>query len=439
LGNLKIRARRYKPPEVQGSRVKVAVVQRMLRKEEYNLDELKELCRTAGYEPVYSLTQVRPPHPKYNIGPGKAEELKRAVKSLGIHKVIFENDLKPVQEYNLAKLLGVQVISRIQLILEIFTLHAESAEARLQIKLAELKYELSRAKEKVKLAKKGEQPGFHGLGAYEADVYYDEISRRIAKINEKLERIRNRRMLFRRRRIEYGIPTISLTGYTNAGKSTLFNALAKESVPVSQQLFTTLSTTTRVVRFDGKKAFLSDTVGFIKNLPPLLVDAFNSTLSELIYSDLILLVVDVTEPVNVVREKINSSLDVLDEVGVSNVPILLVFNKIDLVNDAAEVRRRIEELGASLPYVAVSALKGINLDLLSSRVAEMMGGYIRIKALLTDSPEVYDVLSMLKEECKIINLTYNGSGYEIDVEAPVHVAEKVKKMSSEFRVVGGYA
>ena len=248
--------------------MRVAVVQRMLSKEEYNLDELKELCRTAGYEPVFSLTQVRYPHPRYNIGPGKVEELKRAVKTLGIEKVIFENDLKPVQEYNLAKTLGVPVISRIQLILEIFTLHAASKEAKLQIKLAELKYELSRAKEKVRLAKKGEQPGFHGLGAYEADVYYDEISRRIAKINEKLAVIKNRRNLFRVRRMEEGIPSVSLTGYTNAGKSTLFNLLTRESVPVSPQLFTTLSTTTRIVRFDGKKSYLSDTVGFIKNLPP---------------------------------------------------------------------------------------------------------------------------------------------------------------------------
>jgi GTP-binding protein HflX (EC 3.1.5.-) len=152
---------------LEGGALKVAIVHRVDRGEEDNLSELRELCRTAGYEVVYELKQVRPPHPEYHIGPGKVEELKKAVKVLGIEKVVFENELKPVQEYNLAKELKVPILTRTKLILEIFSLHASSLEAKLQIKLAELKYELSRAKEKVRLAKKGEQPGFHGLGAYE--------------------------------------------------------------------------------------------------------------------------------------------------------------------------------------------------------------------------------------------------------------------------------
>ncbi len=425
--------------EVAGERVKVAVVQRMLSKSEYNLDELKELCKTAGYEPVYSLTQVRHPHPRYHIGPGKVEELRKAVKNLGIQKVIFENEIKPVQEYNLAKSLGVPVISRTQLILEIFTQHAASTEAKLQIKLAELKYELSRAKEKVRLAKKGEQPGFHGLGAYEADIYYDEVSRRISTIVNKLEDIKRRRNLFRRRRAEHGIPAVSLTGYTNAGKSTLFNLLTRESVPVSPQLFTTLSTTTRIVRVAGKKAYLSDTVGFIKNLPPLLVDAFNSTLSELIYADLILLVVDASEPTEVMGNKINSSLDVLDDIGVDNVPVLLVFNKIDKFSSNDELEKKISQLGVGLRYVAVSALRGINIGELERSIAEMMGGYIRVEARLDNGATIYPLLTEVKENCNVIKLEFDGSHVDMDIEAPIHIAEKIRKVASGFRVVDGHA
>ncbi|MEM3093949.1 MAG: GTPase HflX, partial [Candidatus Caldarchaeum sp.] len=269
---------------VEGKRLRVAVVQRLDEWGEYNIDELKELCRSVGYEPVYSLVQRRPPHPKYQIGPGKVEELRRAVERLEVEKVVFENELKPVQEYNLAKALSVPVISRTQLILETFAHRAASSEAKLQIKLAELRYELSRAKEKVRLAKRGEQPGFHGLGAYEADVYYNEVFRRISVIKEKLKALRIRKTISRKRRSETGIPSVALTGYTNAGKTTLFNLLAGENSPAGPQLFTTLSTTSRIVSFNGRKAYLSDTVGFIRNLPHLLVESFHSTLSEFIYA-----------------------------------------------------------------------------------------------------------------------------------------------------------
>ncbi|MCS7117156.1 MAG: 50S ribosome-binding GTPase, partial [Nitrososphaerales archaeon] len=225
---------------------------------EYNLDELEELCRSVGYQPVYKLVQKRAPHPKYMIGPGKVEELRRIVKTMNIEKIVCENELKPVQEYNLAKALSVPVITRTQLILETFAQRAASTEAKLQIKLAELQYELSRAKEKVRLAKKGEQPGFHGLGAYEADVYYNEVFRRIATIKEKLRTIRLRKTLMRQKRVEGGLPVVALTGYTNAGKTTLFNRISGENLFVSSQLFTTLSTTSRIVQFKGRRAYLSD-------------------------------------------------------------------------------------------------------------------------------------------------------------------------------------
>lgn len=416
--------------------MRVAIVHRLCPDERPNLDELRELCSTAGYEVVYELVQRRHPHPKYNIGPGKLAELKDAIKRLKIEKVIFENEIKTVQEYNLAKTLGVPVMSRSQLILEIFSLHASSMEAKLQIKLAELKYELSRAREKVRLAKMGEQPGFHGLGAYEADVYYNEINRRIHLLNKKLASIKKRRELFRLRREKYGTPTVSLVGYTNAGKSTLFNALASENVPVDDRLFTTLSTTIRLVRIKGRSAFLSDTVGFIKNLPPILIDAFHSTLSEILFSDLILLVADFSEPVEIIREKLAYSLETLGLIGAHSIPTLVVLNKIDLVSD---VEKKVEALNLALPYVTVSALYRTNLDLLEQHVASMMGGYVVATAEIDGSDEgSAKVLSEIREKSNILEMKYNDGLIELKVETPYYLAEKLKRLGlvKSFRVEG---
>lgn len=412
--------------------MKVALVQRVDDWSEYNLDELEELCKTVGYEPIYKLVQKRAPHSKYMIGPGKVEELRSAIKRLNIEKIVSENELKPVQEYNLAKALSVPVISRTQLILETFALRAASTEAKLQIKLAELQYELSRAKEKVRLAKKGEQPGFHGLGAYEADVYYNEVFRRISTIKEKLRAIRMRKTLMRKKRVEAGLPVVALTGYTNAGKTSLFNVLAGEDLPVSSQLFTTLATTARIVRFNGRKAYLSDTVGFIKNLPHLLVESFHSTLSEFVYADLLLLVVDVSEETSVVETKLNTCLNVLDEVGVKNVPLLIVFNKIDKCRD---YEAKIKALSPEFRYVAVSARTGENLDKLEEAVADMMGGYIRCRARLADGEPTYEILTEIRKFGNVLKIEHDENAFEIDCEAPVQLAEKIRNMAVNFHVV----
>lgn len=416
---------------------RVAIVHRVLPGEHDNLAELRELCRTAGYEVVYQLKQERYPHPKYNLGPGKLGELKDAVKRLGISKVIFENELKPVQEYNLAKALKVPVISRTQLILEIFSLHANNIEAKLQIKLAELKYELSRAKEKVRLAKMGEQPGFHGLGAYEADVYYDEIHRRMVSINRKLEGIKKHMDLLRVERRKFGLPMISLAGYTNAGKSTLFNALTSEEVEVSEQLFTTLTPTTRITRFDGKPVFLSDTVGFIRNLPTLLVEAFYATLREITFSDLILLVADASEPLEELREKIETSIDVLSSIGAHKVPTLLVLNKMDLVSED-ELAEKVEGLKLRLPHVIVSAKCGWGLEELELKASSMLGGFVKVEAALPYNGETIRILNEVYTKSKVLSVVYGDDVVRLDVEAPIYLAEKLKRCAVEggFRVVG---
>ncbi|MCS7132242.1 MAG: GTPase HflX [Aigarchaeota archaeon] len=417
--------------------MKVAIVHRVQGDEEDNLAELRELCRTAGYEVMYQLKQKRPPHPKYNIGPGKVEELKEAIRELGIEKVIFENDLKPVQEYNLAKALKIPIITRTQLILEIFSLHASSIEAKLQIKLAELKYELSRAKEKVRLAKKGEQPGFHGLGAYEADVYYDEIHRRMFSIAKKLEHVKKHMDLIRVNRKEFGLPLISLAGYTNAGKSTLFNALTNEEVKVSPQLFTTLTPTTRIIRMNGKPAFISDTVGFIKNLPTPLIEAFYATLKEIALSDLILLLADASEPLDKLRERIETSLQILYNIGAHNVPTILVLNKVDLVgmDDAA---RKAEELDLEMPHVLISAKMGWGLQSLQEMVSGMFKNFIRIESKLPYDGETMNMLNDIYQFSKVNEVSFNDGFVKLDIEAPICLAEKIRRyaMDGEFKIIG---
>ncbi len=412
--------------------MKVAIVHRVSRGEEDNLAELRELCKTAGYEVVYELKQVRPPHPEYHIGPGKVEELRKVVQDLEIEKVIFENDLKPVQEYNLAKALKVPILTRTQLILEIFSLHASSLEAKLQIKLAELKYELSRAKEKVRLAKRGEQPGFHGLGAYEADVYYDEIHRRIVFINKKLENLKKHMDLIRVERRKRGLPLVSLAGYTNAGKSTLFNALTREKVRIDSQLFTTLTPTTRITRVAGKPIFLSDTVGFIKNLPTLLIEAFYATLREIALSDLILLVADISDPLPKLREKIETSLQTLYGIGAHDVPILLVLNKVDLVG-LDEAERRVEELDLELPYTLISAKHGWGLGELRERASRLLKGFIRVETMLPYTSESMKILSEIFRLSKVDAVSYDSEFIKLNAEMPIQLAEKLRR-----RINNGY-
>ncbi|MEM1606869.1 MAG: GTPase HflX [Candidatus Bathyarchaeia archaeon] len=402
----------------------------MYRRETYEkpgLDELKILAEAAGYEVVGSIEQVRPPHPRYHIGAGKAKELAQMVKDLKAEKVIFGNELKVVQIYNLAKLTGVEVIDRLQLILEIFVKRASTKEAKLQIELARLKYELANAREKVKLAKMGEQPGFHGLGKYEADVYYEAVKRRVSKIQEKLREIKRTREIHRARRAELGFPSISLAGYTNSGKSTLFNALAKENVPVDSRVFTTLSTTTRVAEILGEKIFVTDTVGFIDRLPVTLIEAFRSTLEETIFSDLILMVVDVSEEMSEVMRKLAASLEIIREIGAIGIPMLVALNKIDLLS-SEELNRRMEKLRGAfdLNFVPISALYGVNLDLLKEEILKILGRYVALSSTLPVNGDSLSLLSWIFESARVHKVTcYNGS-LHVFFSAPINLVDKIR-------------
>jgi GTP-binding protein HflX len=348
------------------------------------------------------------------------------VKTFGAEKIIFDNTIKPVQAYNLAKLTGVEVIDRFQLILEIFARNASSSEAKLQIQLAKLQHELPLAKEKVKLARIEEQPGFMGLGMYEVEIYYETIRRQADHIREKLKEVGKKRRLHRTRRLELGFSLISLAGYTNAGKSTLFNALAEETVPVNSGLFTTLSTTTRAVELTRRKVLLTDTVGFIDRLPLTLIDAFHSTLEETVFSDLILLIVDVSEPQEEIERKLSCCLDTLQEIGAAGIPIVTALNKIDLISED-EKENRFESLKGVAPnHVPISALRKTNISSLKQELVGHLKSYVEASFSLLVSNESMSFLSWLFSRADVHNVKYEGNTVNVIFEAVPEFADKVK-------------
>jgi GTP-binding protein HflX len=400
-------------------------VQRRLH-ESSSLDELKSLSESAGYEVVGKLEQVREPDARYQIGSGKVEELRELVTETGANKIIFDNDLKPVQSYNLAKETGVEAIDRFQLILEIFAKRASTKEALLQIQLAKLKYELTHAKERVKLAKKEEQPGFMGLGAYGVDVYYDAVKRQIHTMQGKLKKIRTKRTLHRTRRAELGFLSISLAGYTSAGKSSLFNILAGEDVKVGVGLFTTLSTTTRAVDLFGKKALLTDTVGFIDRLPISLMDAFRSTLEETIFSDLIILVLDVSESEDIIQKKLSTSFDTIEKISATGIPIVTALNKIDLLSKE-EIDRRIELLkDKAQNIVPISAVHKTNIDALKTELMHFLKQYIQTSFTLPVNHDSLSFLSWLFAHANVQRTDYEGKNVTVVFEAVPEFADEVK-------------
>jgi GTP-binding protein HflX len=373
------------------------------------------------------MEQTRPPDARYQIGAGKVEELSQMVQETGAIKVIFDNQLKTRQTYNLAKATKVEVIDRFQLILEIFTKRATTTEAQLQIQLATVRNELKHAKEKVKLSKGSEQPGFMGLGAYEADVYRDAIKRQVQTILKKLAKIREKRVLQRERRTELGFKTISLAGYTNAGKSSLFNALTEDTVRVDNALFTTLSTTTRIVEFSNRKFLLTDTVGFIDRLPISLIEAFHSTLEETIFSDLIILVLDLSEPLETVEKKNNVCLETIDRLGASGIPTITALNKIDLISEE-DRNQKVEALKEKTQNpILLSAKRQTNLDALRHDILRILENYVQAQFSVPLTGQAMPFISWVHQKTHIEKETYTNDSVQVVFEATSSLAEQVKR------------
>ncbi len=334
--------------------------------DEEQLSELGELLRTAGVAAVGALVQRREkPHPNSYLGPGKLEELKAELASADANLVACDDELSPRQERNLEAALGVPVIDRTAIILDIFAAHAHTAEGKLQVELAQLEYNLARMRGLWShLERLGGGIGTRGPGETQIETDRRLARDRIAALKRRLAQVRSTRSVMRAERERAHLPQIALAGYTNAGKSTLLNALTGATVPVRDRLFHTLDPTTRVLRAGGRDYLLTDTVGFIRKLPHQLVDAFGATLEETLRADLVLHVVDASVPEEELTAMTAAVEDVLAEIAADEAPRLLVLAKADQIDELrrAELERRHPDA------VLVSAETGEGVVALTDRI-----------------------------------------------------------------------
>ncbi len=334
-----------------------------------DLEELRELLSTAGAVTVGAMVQVREqPHPNSYLGPGKIEELKAEMKRADANLVACDDELTPRQERNLEQALGVPVLDRTALILDIFATHANSAEGKLQVELAQLQYNMARMRG---LWSHLDRLGVGGVGNRGPGETQIETDRRLARnrisaLKRRLVNVRANRGVMRAERERAQLPEIALAGYTNAGKSTLLNALTGAEVGVRDRLFHTLDPTTRVLRAGGRDYLMTDTVGFIRKLPHQLVEAFGATLDETRLADLILHVVDGSAAEEERAEMARAVDDVLAEIGADGVSRLLVLGKVDLL----EADERQALINRHPGAVLVSAVTGEGLDELVHRIEE---------------------------------------------------------------------
>ncbi|MFC7154680.1 GTPase HflX [Halomarina halobia] len=409
--------------------------------------EIRELARAADYRVAGEVTQTRKEDPALCLGEGKVDDLVALVVETGAGVVIFDNRLGPYQTYNLGTRLpdGVEVADRFRLILDIFGQRAQTRKAQLQVELAELRYELPRVEAKVSLAKRDERPGFMGLGEYDESREQD-IKARISRIREELDQIERDEEHRRERRRESGFDLVALAGYTNAGKSTLLRRLAAdldvdeneglhpdlEATAESQdRLFTTLGTTTRRADMDRRDVLVTDTVGFISDLPHWLVESFKSTLDAVYRADLVLLVVDVSEPIDEIREKLVTSHDTLYERN--EAPIVTVLNKVDKVAEA-EVEEKKAALSALAPYpIAVSGREGTGVDDLLDRIDDELPPYERERLVLPMTDETMSLVSWIHDNANVNDVDY-GEQVVVDFEARPVVVEKSRAKASELPV-----
>ena len=326
------------------------------------ISEAKSLCEAAQYNILSTIREDELNFTKYGISEGKMPNLEEAIEKHNPDVIVFDEVLKPNQNYSLASKLKLEVLDRESLILEIFESRASSSESKLQVKLAQLRYERSRAKERVRLSKIGEQPGFMGIGKFEVDVYYNDIQNRVNNIKSKLKKAGKQRALHRQGRDRLGFKTISLAGYTSAGKTTLFNSLTGEQKEKSAELFTTLTTTTRRLKLGREISLITDTVGFISKLPAYLIEAFKSTLEELIFTDIVLVVIDSLDNDQQMKKKFSSCYKTLVELGVERKNMIFLFNKSESIDDKKLLHKmnnlKIDEVENCLD---ISALTGKNL------------------------------------------------------------------------------
>jgi GTP-binding protein HflX len=403
-----------------------------------DISEIVDLAKSLNYKSVKTFIQNRQ-NPDVNsyLGSGKIEEIKDFIETSEkkIDMLIVDGELKPSQWFNLEKKFGIDVFDRIRLILAIFEERADKKEAKLQVKLAQLQYERPFVRELIHRARAGEHPGFMAGGEYQVDDYYETIKKQMKKIKEQLTSIRNQREVRRRHRHVIGFYLVSLAGYTNAGKSSLLNLLSGETVTVEGRLFSTLSTTTRRILKKSVPILLTDTVGFIQNLPAYVIDAFHSTLEEIEVADVVLLIIDVSEKEEVIKNKLKVSLDELIELGVVS-PIIIVFNKSDIISNN-EIDKRIDFLKTSglinnKKTITISIKNKNNIDDLLDIIYDSLPQLVKFKIKLPINKESQSFISWIYEKANISNISYSNYAH-ITIECNSSLQTKIIKKCKDLK------
>lgn len=403
---------------------------------EDSLKELRLLSKTAGMKVVGQATQMlNSIDPSTYIGSGKLDEIAEEIDALGAHVLIFDDELSPRHQREIEKRISkeVKVLDRSALILDIFAQHAQTREGALQVELAQYEYRLPRlTRQWTHLARQAGGSGsaagvgLRGPGETQLEVDRREIGRKITKLKSDLEQVRQHRSRHRRQRSRTGIPVVAIVGYTNAGKSTLLNAVTNANVYAADQLFATLDPTTRKVELpSGRHVLFTDTVGFIQKLPTTLIAAFRATLEEVVEADLILHVIDLSHPN--VKQHIEAVEDTLAEIDVPAVPHVLVMNKIDKLEDEVEYPVISDELFDA--KIKVSAQQQTGLDDLLQAIEDILASQLKQITLLLPY-ERGDLLSYLYENANIIEQENTDIGFKVIVQIPGWM----KNQFEEFQV-----
>ncbi len=391
---------------------------------EESIDELCKLTETAGIRVARkTIQQIQKPNSRILIGKGKVVEIHELCQDEKMDLVIFDEELTPAQQRNLQEEMSLQVIDRAQLILEIFAKRARSSEGKLQVDLAQLKYMLTHLVGRgITMSRLGGGIGTRGPGETQLEVDRRKVHRRIYKLERELETVKNRRRVQRKGRRSLQLPSVALVGYTNAGKSTLFNALTDADVLTEDKLFATLDPTIRRLPLPGGgAAVISDTVGFIRKLPHELVAAFKATLEEVIEADLILHVIDASSPRW--EEQAVIVKQVLEEIGAVNKPGIEALNKIDLVESSQEVKRLIFNFENGIP---VSAKYGRGLDEVLKAIQTSLHAVVR-HVKYTIPYDRGDIISMLHEKGKVLRKEYGRNAVVIEADIEHRYADTLEQ------------
>ena len=393
-----------------------------------SLAELRTLAESAGAQIVGEILQRRDrPDPATLVGAGKLEEIAGAVASVNADVLLFDHDLSPSQQRNIEKIVQRRVIDRTQLILDIFARHARTREGQLQVELAQLHYMLPRlAGHGIEMSQLGGGIGTRGPGETKLETDRRKIARRVRHVEQQIENVRRIRAQQRQRRESAPIATVALVGYTNAGKSTLFNALTRAGVLSSPKMFATLDPTIRGVNLPSKrKVLLSDTVGFIRNLPHTLVSAFRATLEEVQRASLILHVSDASSRLS--AEQDAQVEIVLKELEAEKKPRLRVMNKVDLLDDEVAQSLRADAAREGSNTVYVSAVEGTGLDTLLERIDRLIDEDKVSRVHLLVPQKEGKTLAMLEAKARILSRKYRDGSVQLEAEAPASLLRRVKQ------------